>query len=134
MASKISVTDLLPSAKPSNINSKEIKSMEFSRRLNWRHNFVSLSVCQFRFHYLTLDAQENMTEVKLFDAFCIYKKRTTATTLIHRWPSHALPIPWTRLSPVTSWLFSFSKTSWRNASWLQRLQRLQHWLFGSDEV
>jgi hypothetical protein len=39
-------------AKPSNINSKEIKSMEFSRQLNWRHNFVSLSVSVSLFFYL----------------------------------------------------------------------------------
>jgi hypothetical protein len=55
---------------PSNINSKEIKSMELSRRLNWRdtqlRQFVSFGFIIF----LTLDAQENMTEVKLFDAFC----------------------------------------------------------------
>ena len=119
-------------AKPSNINSKEIKSMEFSRRLNWRHNFVSLSVSVSFFFDFGCTGEHDRGEA--FWCFLHLRKHTTATTLIHRWPSHALPIPWTRLSPVTSWLFSFSKTSWRNASWLQRLQRLQHWLFRSDEV
>ena len=96
-------------AMPSNINSKEIKSMEFWMLLNWRDTFTtSGSARQFRFDFFlqTLDWAQEHDRNETFWCFLHLQKH-----------SGSVWIPWTRLSPVTSWLFRFSKTAWRNVSW-----------------